>query len=58
LVWIIPYFEMGVPLALGFIYPVTILANEVVAFRSLILSLTGRLSWKGRPHARPRWKWL
>jgi chlorobactene glucosyltransferase len=58
LVWIIPYFEMGVPLALGFIYPVTILANEVVAFRSLILSLTGRLSWKGRPLTRPRWKWL
>jgi chlorobactene glucosyltransferase len=57
LVWIIPYFEIRVPFALGFIYPVTILANEVVAFRSLILSLTGRLSWKGRPLARPRWKW-
>ncbi len=57
LVWTIPYFEIRVPLALGFIYPVTILANEVVAFRSLILSLTGRLSWKGRLLTRPRWKW-
>ena len=57
LVWIIPYYEIKVPLALGFIYPGTILANEMVAFRSLILSLTGRLSWKGRQLARPRWKW-
>jgi chlorobactene glucosyltransferase len=58
LLWLVPYFEMGVPLYLGLIYPLTILANEVAAFRSLILSLAGRLSWKGRSLARPRWKWL
>jgi chlorobactene glucosyltransferase len=57
LVWTIPYFEIGVPFVLGFIYPTIILANEVVAFRSLIISLTGRLSWKGRTLVRPRWKW-
>jgi chlorobactene glucosyltransferase len=58
LLWLIPYIEMGVPLYLGLIYPITILANEVVAFRSLWLSLAGRLSWKDRPLARPKWKWL
>jgi len=58
LLWLIPYFEMGVPLPLGLIYPLTILANEVVAFQSLRLSMVGRLSWKGRPLGRPKWKWL
>ena len=58
LLWLIPFFEMGVPLPLGLIYPLTILANEVVAFQSLRLSLVGRLSWKGRPLGRPKWKWL
>ena len=58
LLWLIPYLEMRVPLGLGLLYPVTILANEVVAFKSLSLSLTGRLMWKGRTLARPKWKWL
>lgn len=58
LLWLIPYIEMGVPLHLGFIYPLTILANEAAALQSLWLSLGGRLSWKGRPLARPKWKWL
>jgi chlorobactene glucosyltransferase len=58
LLWLIPYLEMGLPPALGLIYPVTILVNEVAAFRSLWLSLAGRLSWKDRPLARPKWKWL
>jgi chlorobactene glucosyltransferase len=58
LLWIIPYLELGVPVYLGFIYPVTILANVAAAFQSLRLSVMGRLSWKGRTLARPKWKWL
>jgi len=58
LVWCIPYRELRLPLALGLIYPITMIANEGAAFRSLILSLTGRLSWKGRPIPQPKWKWL
>lgn len=58
LIWLIPYVEMGVPLLLGLIYPLTILANEVAAFQSLRLSLRGNLSWKSRPLARPKVKWL
>jgi chlorobactene glucosyltransferase len=58
LLWLIPYIELGVPVYLGLIYPVTVLANEAAAFQSLRLSLAGRLFWKGRPLARPKWKWL
>lgn len=57
LVWLMPYFEIGVPLLLVFFYPVTILANEVVAIRSLILSFAGHLSWKGRRLPHPKIKW-
>lgn len=58
LVWIIPYVDLGLPFGLAFLYPVTILANEWVAFHSLRNSLLGRLSWKGRIIPSPRWKWL
>ncbi len=58
LLWLIPYRVQGVPVGLAFLYPITILANEVAAFQSLRLSLSGRLSWKDRTLARPNWKWL
>ena len=58
LLWTIPYVETGIPFYLGFLYPVTILANEIVAFRSLLYSLTGRLSWKDRSLTKPDWKWF
>jgi len=58
LLWLIPYLEMGVPLGLALCYPFTILANEAIAFQSLRLSLSGRITWKGRALARPKWKWL
>lgn len=58
LLWIIPFLETGIPLYLAFLYPVTILANEGIAFRSMIFSLTGRLTWKGRTLAKPNWKWF
>lgn len=58
LVWLIPYADLRIPLWLACLYPIKILANEVVAFRSVWCSLSGRLSWKGRSIPRPRWKWL
>ena len=53
-----PYGEMSIPFFLAFLYPFTILANIGVAFRSLVHSLGGRITWKGRTIARIRWKWL
>jgi chlorobactene glucosyltransferase len=58
LLWLIPYLQLGIPASLAFLYPLTLLANEVVAFQSLRLSLAGRLTWKGRRLSRPRWKWF
>jgi chlorobactene glucosyltransferase len=58
LMWCIPYCELKLPLILGLIYPITIIANEGAALKSLVFSLSGRLSWKGRPIPRPKWKWL
>ena len=58
LIWLIPYIEIGIPLYMGLLYPLTILANEFVAFRSLIFSLTNRLSWKDRPLGRSKYKWM
>jgi chlorobactene glucosyltransferase len=57
-VWLVPYFELGIPFQLAFMYPITLLANEVVAIKSLRLSLAGRLAWKGRPLTQYRWRWL
>lgn len=58
LLWIIPYLETGIPVYLAFLFPITILANEMIAFRSLFFSLTGRLTWKERTLTKPNWKWL
>jgi hypothetical protein len=58
LLWLIPYADMGIPKGLAFLYPFTILANEIVALFSLQQSLVGRLSWKGRTLIRPPWTWF
>ncbi len=58
LVWLIPYLALRFPPGLALLYPLTILTNEVVAFRSLRLSLAGRLTWKGRRLPRQRWRWV
>jgi hypothetical protein len=50
--------ELGFPLVLAFFYSLTILANVVVAFQPLCLSLSGHLIWKDSHLARPRWKWF
>ena len=58
LLWSIPYLETGIPFYLAFLYPLTVLANVIIAFRSLFFSLTGRLTWKDRSLTKPNWKWL
>jgi chlorobactene glucosyltransferase len=58
LLWSIPYREMRIPFFLAFLYPFTILANTGIAFRSLVYSLGGRITWKGRSIARTGWKWF
>jgi hypothetical protein len=45
--------RFGFPLYLAFLYPLTVLVSVIVAMRSMVLTLLGRTSWKGRRLARP-----
>ena len=58
LIWLIPFVDLKLPPGQACLYPLTILATEVVALRSLWKSLRGQISWKNRPIPTPRWKWL
>jgi len=48
-----PYRELRIPSSLAFLYPITILAIEVVAAQSLRLRLNDRLSWKNHRISSP-----
>ena len=58
LLWLVPYLEIKLPFTLALLYPVTILANIVVAFQSFRHTIAGNISWKDRPIAKQKWKWL
>jgi chlorobactene glucosyltransferase len=55
--WFIPYREIKAPLFLTILYPITLLASEFVAFRSLFSSLKGDLRWKGRKLVSEKLTW-
>ena len=58
LVWGLPYRDLKFPVGLALIFPITIMANIIVAIRSLRHSLSGQLEWKGRTINQVKWKWL
>jgi chlorobactene glucosyltransferase len=58
LVWWLPYRDLKYPVGLALIFPITIMANIIVAIRSLRHSLSGQLEWKGRTINQVKWKWL
>lgn len=58
LIWAIPYRSLGIPVWLAFMFPATILSTGLTAVRSLWLSLTGNLTWKGRRIKPSSWKWI
>jgi chlorobactene glucosyltransferase len=58
LLWLTAFIILKMPAGLAFLYPVTILAVEVVALQSLLQGLTGRATWKARPISKARWKWV
>ena len=57
LLWGIHFLEMHISAGLALLYPFIILANTLVALRSLVYSLGGWLTWKGRRLSGVRWKW-
>ncbi len=58
LIWLLPFLEARIPSWLELLYPLLNAASTLTAFRSMVMSLSGRLSWKGRPLAKQRWKWF
>jgi len=58
ILWLLPYIYLGIPYGLALLYPVTILAIELVAFTSLRNSLVGNLSWKDRKIPKSHWRWI
>jgi chlorobactene glucosyltransferase len=58
LLWLAPYISLRLPAWLALFYPPTLGVVFAVVVNSLFGSLSGRLQWKGRTLARPRWRWL
>ncbi len=58
LIWALPYRDLKIPGWLALIYPLTVFANSLVAFRSVQASLNGQLTWKGRRVSGGRLRWF
>ena len=58
LVWMLPFGANGIPLALGLLYPLHVVMITWVALRSIWLTLTQRLTWKGRSLNSKKIRWL
>ena len=57
MLWLLHHLELRLNPLPALLYPFIILANALVAMRSLVYSLGGWVKWKGRRVAGVRWKW-
>jgi chlorobactene glucosyltransferase len=48
LLWGLNYWRFGFPMYLTLFYPLTILLTVVIGLRSMVFTLAGRATWKGR----------
>jgi chlorobactene glucosyltransferase len=55
--WGLTHWRLGFPLYLALLYPLTIILTVIIAMFSMVLTVAGRTTWKGRmlPSARVRW---
>lgn len=51
--WGITHWRFAFPLYLTLLYPITILLSVIIAFNSMVLTLTNRATWKDRALVRP-----
>jgi chlorobactene glucosyltransferase len=51
--WGITHWRFAFPLYLTLLYPITILLSVIIAFNSMVLTLTNRATWKDRTLPRP-----
>lgn len=55
--WGLAYQRFCFPLYLVFLYPLSFSLFVLIALRSLVFTLLGQATWKGRDLTRPVWKW-
>jgi len=55
--WGLAYKRFRFPLYLTLLYPLSFAIFFLVAFRSMIYTLLGQVSWKERNLSRPAWRW-
>lgn len=55
--WWLACRRFGYSLHLSFVYPIPLTLFVMIAFRSMVLHLTGRAHWKGREVSPPVWRW-
>jgi len=58
LLWGLFCWRFGFPLYLAGLYPVIMTLVIFIALRSLVLTLRGRTTWKGRTLSRPQIHWV
>jgi chlorobactene glucosyltransferase len=58
LLWRIAYRRFRLPAYLVLLYPLSLSLFILIGLRSLVLTLTGRATWKGRQLDRPAIRWL
>lgn len=56
LLWGVAYHRFQIPLYLALLYPLSLLIFVLIAFRSLVFTVTGQSSWKGRSLPSPAWR--
>ena len=54
--WAIAYRRFGFPAYLLPLYPVSLILFTLVAMRSMVLTMTGHATWKGRVLEKPAWR--
>jgi len=56
--FLLAYHRLRIPFYVAFFYPLTVFLFVLTAFRSMVMTLTGRASWKGRTLKNADVKWL
>jgi len=56
--WFLVLSRLGLERRLSLLYPISILLFTLIALRSLVLTILGRTSWKGRPLPRLPLRWI
>ncbi len=57
LIWFFSNLKFRFPLYLTFLYPINIILALIIAFGSMLITLSGKAGWKGRKFIKPKIRW-